>query len=126
MNSHEQCLGQTQDYFAGRLDALERLTWEAHRDACPGCGRIIGRWPHEALVPDLKSAVLSALPRAHIPFFNPEKAGPAWVLPLASAAALALLLSAFWRPQRQWVQDDTNYGATCEMQCEGGQACCAD
>lgn len=122
MNEHEDCLGQAQDYFAGRLERPRAAAWEAHRDACPACRRVLERWPHAAAVPELRAGVLAALglSRARSGLLG------AWTLPAATLLALALLVSAFWRPERHWARLDSAYGDTCAVRMQGGHPCCAD
>jgi hypothetical protein len=130
MNSHEHCLGLAQDYYAGRLDAAARGAWESHRDACPDCRAVLERWPHAEPVPDLQRAVLAAVrpkPSGAVPARTSAERGPAWLVPLAAALALAVLVAAFWHPERQWLRDDERgYGDTCQLQVKGGHPCCAD
>lgn len=128
MNQHEDCLSRAQEYFDGRLEPGPSAIWEAHREACPDCRSILERWPKSVPVPDFRARVLE-LARPSIP--SPEPAygarfGLGWLLPLGSAFAMLLLLSAFWHPERQWVRDDLSYNSTCEIQVQGGQACCAN
>ena len=135
MNEHEHCLGRAQDYFAGRLGPGEAADWEAHRDACPACRALLDRWPHAAVVPDLRGPVLARLATARgamRPSGAPARPGPrirdfgAWALPAATLLALALLVTAFWRPERQWARLDSAYGDTCAVRLQGGRPCCAD
>jgi anti-sigma factor RsiW len=128
MNQHEDCLSRAQDYFDGRLDPGPSALWEAHRAACPDCRAVLERWPKNAAVPDFRGRVLT-LTRPCAPDLAPapeSRRSLGWLLPLGSALAMLLLISAFWHPERQWVRDDLSYNSTCELQVQGGQACCAN
>ena len=119
MNAHEQCLGQAQAYFSGALSPSEAQAFTAHRDACPACAQVLAAWPHAAALPDLRAGVLAAL--------GLRKAAPAWWAPLATGLALALLVSAFWHPERAWLRDDHGYSDTCALGAQKGvRSCCLD
>jgi hypothetical protein len=118
MNAHERCLGQAQAYFSGALALADAEAFAAHRDACPACAQVLAAWPHAAAVPDLRAGVLAAL--------GVPKAAPAWWAPVATGLALALLVTAFWHPERAWLKDDHGYSDTCALVQKGGQPCCLD
>jgi anti-sigma factor RsiW len=118
MNAHERCLGMAQAYFSGGLAPAEAAAFTAHRGACPACAQVLARWPHAAAVPDLRGPVLARL--------GVRPAAPAWWAPLATGLALALLLAAFWHPERAWLRDDHGYNDTCQLSQTGGQPCCLD
>jgi anti-sigma factor RsiW len=120
MNAHERCLGQAQAYFSGALAPDEAAAFAAHQAQCPACAQVLGRWPHAAAVPDLRAGVLAGLG------VRPTQGAPAWWAPLAAGLALALLLAAFWHPERAWLRDDRGYSDTCQLTQKGGQPCCLD
>lgn len=96
----------------GRLGPASAQALQAHLDACADCSLLASRWPSAARVaaaPDLRWRVLAALRPAPAP---PGWAWPAWTVPLAGAAGLLLLLTAFWRPERSWAEADRGFAAT--------------
>lgn len=113
MNDHERCLGDAQAYFSGALAPAAEAAFAAHRNKCPGCTRVLARWPRAVAVPDLAPAVLARL--------RPVPVAPVWWTPLAAGLGLLLLLTAFWHPERAWLRDDRTYSDTCRPTLKGGQ-----
>lgn len=91
------------------LDPAKAAALRAHLDACASCAAVHAAWPAQASAPDL----WPALRRRILPA---PRWAPQWLTPLATGLSVALLLSAFWRPEQAWVRADQSwaYGASAE------------
>lgn len=126
---HIEAISQLDARRDGRLEPQAALALQAHLDHCPDCRLLASRWPAAGASPDLRGRVLAELRSA--PRLSPRPARgseadraqpwellpglwswPAWGAPLLGAAALLLLLTAFWRPERGWVEADAGFAVT--------------
>jgi anti-sigma factor RsiW len=107
MQGHAEILSQCEAYHEGGLEDAARRRFEAHLEACEACRRLVEAWPHAVPAPDLAPAVLAALAPAEPVFFT----RPGWLAPIAAALAVGLLVAAFWRPERTWLNADRGFAA---------------
>lgn len=102
MMEHGEALGQLEELKRGALAPLRARQVQAHLEACPDCRWVALRWPAEPLELRLDGRVLAQLRREAAP-------RRIWAPSFAMAAALLLLLTAFWRPEKAWVRLDRGY-----------------
>jgi hypothetical protein len=88
------------EHLAGKGTPQQRARVQAHLASCGPCRRIAQAWLQDAEA-DLLPAVLAGL--------MPEQGRGlrlGWAMPAAVALSLALLIGAFWHPERAWVRAD--------------------
>jgi predicted anti-sigma-YlaC factor YlaD len=114
MMDHSEALGLLEELKRGALTPLQAARVQAHLDACPDCRVVALRWPNAAPVPPLDVRVMAQLREENAP-------RRAWVPSFAAAAALLLVLTAFWRPERAWVRLDEGFELRLERPAQGGR-----
>ena len=98
---HEEILARASEYQERRLSAEETKAVEHHLSECRDCRVLFRRWVVEPPPVSLAVGVMERLPEAR------------WGSPLfrrlsywGTVAAALLVLTAFYRPERHWMESD--------------------
>jgi hypothetical protein len=102
---HEEFLAHILEYREGGLAPPDRAAWEAHRASCGSCRGIAMRWT-DAKVP----AGFSVRVMARVSL-GKEKFASGWMIRTGWAVAAALLVAAFWHPEKSWVRADRAFSS---------------
>jgi hypothetical protein len=97
---HEEFLGKIPEYREGTLDSSDRADWEAHRTSCNLCREIEHRWTTVDVPANFPAHVMGRIPT------RVKKMPSGWVIRTGWAVAAALLVAAFWHPEKSWVKAD--------------------
>ena len=114
MMDHSEVLGHLEEMKRGALAPLLAARVQAHLDACPDCRVVAMRWPSKPQALRLDVRVLARLREERAP-----RRG--WVPSFAAAAALLLVLTAFWRPEKTWVRLDQGFELSAARAEQGGR-----
>ena len=104
---HEEILGNMAAYRAGSLTPSERSALEGHLAVCGLCRELTERWKDEAPSPGFTSRVMLRLNEEKKTMIPLNRTG--WALKTGWAVAAALLVAAFWHPEKSWVQADRSF-----------------
>ena len=105
--THAEILAQIQAYQRGELSPPEMAGFQVHLSHCAACRELVGHWPTAQPRPGLTGRVMTRLR-------EPDRPGVlgGWSLRTAwagAALALALLVAAFWHPERKWLNADRSF-----------------
>ena len=104
---HEEILGKAEAYRAGTLDRTESAEMGEHLASCPTCREIVAKWPVASPREGFTQRVMANLEKA--------PSAPAWRPVLAPMAGLlvsmALVLVAFWHPEKDWIRADKGFAS---------------
>jgi hypothetical protein len=100
---HAECISLFEALKSGDK-GTQAQSAQKHLGQCGPCQRLWERYDAQAQAPDLVPGVMAAItPHAF------TLRWPLWLAPVAAVLALAILVSAFWRPERQWLNEDRGY-----------------
>ncbi len=102
---HEEFLANITDYREATLAPSARADWEAHRASCGSCREIAERWRDEEVPAGFPARVMARIPAPA------EKETSSWMIRTGWAVAAALLVAAFWHPEKSWVRDDRAFAS---------------
>jgi anti-sigma factor RsiW len=110
---HEEVLGKMSDYRKGLLEPAERSVIERHLSYCELCRTLAARWRLETPAGDFSIRVMARLREGQdLPISRREKViRPIWWTRTGWVVAAALLVAAFWHPERSWVKADHSFAA---------------
>ena len=101
---HEEVLGRMAEYREGSLNPAERAALEGHLADCGPCRKLAKRWKDEMPSEGFISRVMARLGETDRKDLRLVRAG--WALRTGWAVAAALLVAAFWHPEKSWVKAD--------------------
>jgi hypothetical protein len=105
---HEEFLAVREAHRRGELAPREKAAWEKHRAACGLCRKLDERWPEAESPARFTAGVLERLKIAES--LKPRLA-PVWAFRFGWAAAAALLVAAFWHPEKDWIRADRSFAS---------------
>jgi len=104
---HEEILAKAAEYRAGHLDPGERESVDWHLEKCRDCRQIVSRWRLTEPPRDFADKVMESVsPLAGWIVANGWlRRFPFW----GTVAAAALVGTAFWHPEKQWIDLDQSF-----------------
>ena len=106
---HEEILGKMGEYRKGNLPLPERAAQERHLARCAMCRKLAGQWKDINVPLGFTSRAMARLKKEEktVIRFHPTS----WAARAGWAVAAALLVAAFWHPERSWVKADRGFAS---------------
>ena len=101
---HEEIIGKFREYRMGALPPRESAEISSHLENCEHCAMLFDRVPEAIPAADFTARVMANLEREPAMVFSPWRQGFSQLG--FTAAAAALIIAAFWHPERSWVRQD--------------------
>ncbi len=122
--SHAEILVKAEAYRKGELSPEEKAEFTGHLKTCSACREIVGKWPKALPREGFTQRVMAGLEKETVARRKEWKLRPA--LLAGGAVAVMLAISAFWHPERKWVEVDKYFarvdaGPTLAMMIPGRQ-----
>ncbi len=106
---HERIVSQLADYRHGRLSEDREAQVRRHLGSCASCREVANRWVEAPVPAGFARRVMAGLGTAEPPR---EADLWRWAIPALGAAAMVMVLAAFWHPERSWVEADKSFAFT--------------
>jgi len=106
---HEKILSQIGEFHRGDLSAVESAVVKRHLASCSECREVASRWKDLPAPAGFSQKVMDLLEKTG----SPEKTLLwRWAIPLIETAAAAMVIAAFWHPEKSWVNSDKSFAWT--------------
>ena len=106
---HEEILGKMGEYRKGNLPLPEKAALERNLARCAMCRKVAGQWKDVSVPPGFATRVMARLKKEEKTVVLSHPAS--WAARTGWAVAAALLVAAFWHPERSWVKADRGFAS---------------